>query len=193
MRKFRWMVCFISLATQAQYFNSSAFQLYLGWAGYDTSASFLRPQPDPNEWPMTDQLQLGLGYQYALYQYSLWWFTQSAVSFGYARNYGLSQTQILPAVNALTGLRWNFASQNWRPFVQTGIGLVALFNNPNSSSDSSSPSKQAWMILELGPGLEWVFMNEMSFQIDLGAQAFFDFHHATRFSYAGRFSYLFYF
>lgn len=193
MRRFLCLAFFLSLAANAQYFNNNAFQLYLGWAGFDTTAYFLRPNPDPNMWPTTDQLQIGLGYQYALYNYSLWWVTQSSVSLGYARNYGLSETQMLPAINALTGLRYNFATYAWRPFIMGGIGLFSLFNNPNSATDSSNPSKKAWMILQLGPGLEYVFASEMSFQFDLGAAAYFDFQRETRFSYVAKFSYLFYF
>lgn len=197
MRKYWLLVFFVSSVGNAQYFNSNAFQFQLGWMGFDTTASFLRPTPDLNPWPTTDQIQLGLGYQYALWGYSLWWVTQTAVSLGYARNYNLSKTQVMTGMNVLTGLRYNFATEAWRPFILGGIGVYTLFQNPNQAAANLLPtqpsSSQAWMTFQLGPGLEWFFIDEMSFQLDAGALVFFDFQREARFTYLGRFSYLFYF
>ncbi|MEI6805466.1 MAG: hypothetical protein WCK49_03040 [Myxococcaceae bacterium] len=127
--------------------------------------------------------------------YSLWWVTQTSLSLAYARNYNLSDTQVLAGVNALTGLRYNFMTESWRPFVLGGVGLFTLFNNPNAqqSSTSTTSSSQAWMMLQLGPGLEYIFTDEMSFQFDVGALAFMDFQKSMRFSYTVNLSYLFYF
>jgi hypothetical protein len=196
MKKVLCLTYFFAFAVNAQYFNSNAFQFMLGWTGFDTTAAFLRPNPDPSPWPITDAIKLGLGYQYALSGYSLWWVTQSSLSMAYARHYNLSDTQVLAGVNALTGLRYNFMTQSWRPFILGGIGLLTLFNNPNASqaTGSSTPaSSQAWMMLQLGPGVEYIFTDEMSFQFDVGALAFMDFQNAMRFSYTVNLSYLFYF
>lgn len=193
MRRILWLICFFSFATNAQYFNSNAFQFSLGWTGFDTTAYFLRPSPDPAPWPTTDALSLGLGYQYALSGYSLWWVTQSALSLAYARNWGLSDTQVLAGADALTGLRYNFATLSWRPFILGGIGLHTLFNNPGANITTGNVSQQAWMMAQIGPGIEYIFTDEMSFQLDAGALAFLDFSTATRFSYTVKFSYLFYF
>lgn len=193
MRNYLWLLIWVTSTAHAQFFNSNAFQLTLGWTGFDTTASFLRPIPDPNKWPTTDQAQIGLGYQYALSGYSLWWVTQSALTLGYARNYGLPNTQVLAGINALTGLRYNFSTQAWRPFILGGIGLLTLFTNPNATLQTNNVSKQAWMMVQLGPGIEYIFADEMSLQLDTGALAFFDFATASRFSYTVKLSYLFYF
>ena len=174
----------------AQYFNNNAFQFQLGWMGFDTTANFFNPIP---LWPTTDQVQLGLGYQYALVGYSLWWVTQSSISLGYARNFNMSDTQVLAGVTALTGLRYNFATEAWRPYVMGGIGLFTLFTNPNANTATGQSTSQAWMMVQLGPGLEWIFAEEMSFQLGGGALVFFDFQRPARFSYTANLSYLFYF
>lgn len=160
--------------------------------GADTTAKFLRPVSDAHPWPTTDLLQIGLGYQYALSGYDLWWVTQTALSLGYAKNYGLLDTQVLTGMMAFTGLRYNLATFEWRPFVMGGIGLLTLFTNPNASTTTNT-SAQSWMTFQAGPGLEWVFADEMSFQLETGALAFLDFQLAARFSYVARLSYLFYF
>jgi hypothetical protein len=195
MKKVLLILCLCSATANAQYFNNNAFQFILGWTGFDTTAKFLRPAVDPNPWPTSDQIQLGLGYQYALLGYDLWWVTQSSVSLGYAKNYSLSDTTILAGVQALTGLRYNFMTRAWRPFVGGGIGLYTLFTNPNAAQLQAGiqPSNQAWMMLQVGPGVEYIFTDEMSFQFDVGALAFFDFQREARFSYTAKLSYLFYF
>lgn len=181
------------MTANAQYFNTNAFQFILGWTGFDTTAKFLRPDPDPNKWPSSDQVQIGLGYQYALMGYDLWWVTQSSISLGYAKNYGLADTTILAGIDAMTGLRYNFATVAWRPFVMGGIGLFSIFSNPNAANTSTEPSNKSWMTLQLGPGIEYIFTDEMSFQLDAGALMFMDFQREARFSYAIKLSYLFYF
>lgn len=195
MKRVLWILCFVTSTLHAQYFNNNAFQFQLGWMGFDTTAQFLNPSPNP--WPTTDQIQLGLGYQYDLWDYKLWWVTQTAASFGYARNYGLLDTQILIGLNSLTGLRYNFTTDAWRPFVLGGVGLFVLFQNPNQAANNLLPtpvtSSQAWMTFQVGPGIEWFFADEMSFQLDVGGLVFLDFQREARFSYLGRFSYLFYF
>ncbi|MEI6789571.1 MAG: outer membrane beta-barrel protein [Myxococcaceae bacterium] len=189
MRKYLLLFCLCASVSNAQYFNNNAFQFQLSWTGFDTTAGSFAPAPP---WPTTDQIQLGLGYQYALVGYSLWWVTQASISMGYARNYNLSSTQILMGASALTGLRYNFMTEAWRPYVMAGIGAFTLFNNPNSAAEIK-PSSQAWMTLQLGPGIEWIFAEEMSFQLGAGGLAFFDFQKSPRFSYTANLSYLFYF
>lgn len=193
MRKVSVFLFLFGLSAQAQYFSENAFQVPLiGWMGMNTTANFLRPSPDPDPWPSTDQVQIGLGYQYALSGYDLWWVTQSSLSLGYARNYGLSSDQVLTGFTALTGLRYNFATLTWRPFILGGVGLVTLFTDPNATGQSNT-SARSWMTLQAGPGIEWVFTDEMSVQLETGALIFLDFQRSPRFSYVARLSYLIYF
>lgn len=192
MKKLFLFVCLVAVSGHAQYFNSNAFQFNLTWMGQDTTGYIFRPSPDPNPWPTTDLLQLGVGYQYALSGYELWWVTQSALSLGYARNYNLSSTQVLAGMTAFTGLRYNFATFAWRPFVWGGIGLLTLFTDP-AAPGSSNNTARSWMNFQVGPGIEWIFASEMSFQFDVGGLVFLDFQREARFSYLARLSYLFYF
>ncbi|MES2503647.1 MAG: outer membrane beta-barrel protein [Myxococcota bacterium] len=193
MKKHFLFACLFACIGHAQYFNNNAFQLSVGWMGMDSTASFMTPTNATNPWPTSDQLQIGLGYQYALSGYNLWWVTQSELALGYAKNYGLSDSQILTGITAFTGLRYNFATLAWRPFVMGGVGLLTLFTDPNSVTSTNGTTSRSWMTFQVGPGIEWIFTDEMSFQLETGGLAFLDFQRAARFSYVARLSYLIYF
>ncbi len=191
MKRIVLFALFIAVNANAQYFNSNAFQLpMIGWMGMGTTAGagFLRPDPDPNPWPSTDQLQIGLGYQYALSGYSLWWINQFSIGLGYAKNTTLSSQQVLTGMTALTGLRYNFATLAWRPFISGGVGMTNIFMDASTTTGA-----RAWMNFQAGPGIEWIFTDEMSVQLETGALVFLDFQRDARFSYVARLSYLIYF
>ncbi len=75
-----------------------------------------------------------------------------------------------------------------------GVGLFTLFSNPNGPLNANgATASQAWMLFQAGPGIEYIFTDEMSFQFDAGALAMLDFKNQARFSYVAKLSYLFYF
>lgn len=168
-------------AAKAQYFGNNAFQApIVGWRGLATTANWA-----DDKWFSTDQLQLGFGYLRALSGYKLWLVSQSVVGFGYARESLMPLTQVIVSLNLATGLRYNFLERRVRPFVTGLVEYLQFFNDGGRY--------RAFAGLGFGPGIEWIFGNDMSVQLETGAQAMIDFYNPARYSWTARLSYLIYF
>lgn len=152
----------------AQYFRSTA--LRLPFAGYTVSDSWL-PWNDGNPFLLSDQGGGGVGFMVALWDYKLWYVIETGVSFGRTRQFQNTGYVDLPGVtigiNGSTGLRFNFAEQRWRPFVQVLAEVKQDFQQGIQLPFLLGPRG--------GFGLEWICFDEMSFQLDLSYAALFNF------------------
>lgn len=172
-----------SIPCQAQYFNRSAMQLPLiGWMGLDTTASALVLK-NAKPWQSSDQVQIGFGYMHAIWSYNLWWITQGAVAFGFETN---TASNILIGINASSGLRYNFMTEYWRPFLAGQVEYLQFFHQ-------TSNTQNWWLGFLLGPGVEWIFADDMGLQLETGMHVLSDFSNPVRFAWSARLSYQLYF
>ena len=190
MTLIRVLVLFIlcSIPSQAQYFNRNALQLPLvGWMGLGTTAPAL-VLPNAKPWQSSDQVQPGFGYMHAIWSYNLWWIVQTAVTFGFEANTTSNGTSnIIIGLNASSGLRYNFMTEYWRPFLAGQFEYLQFFHQSNNNAQTY------WLCFLLGPGVEWIFADDMGLQLETGAHILSDFSTLPRFVWSARLSYQLYF
>ena len=175
----------------AQYFGTDALQMpFVGWMGLGTTASSMQLK-NAQPWQSTDQVQIGFGYMHALYDYSLWWVVQTAASFGFAQNFSQDTSRVIFGVNASTGLRYNFMQETVRPFVQGQFEYVQFFHQQVTTQLTSSSNY--WLGFLAGPGIEWIFGDDMGVQLEAGGHVLTDFSDPVRFAWNTRLSYMLYF
>ena len=184
-----WLALGLSQTSSAQYFGNNAFQApFIGWMGFDTTPVKLNDDKNLQPWQTTDQVQLGFGYMRTLMSgYRLWYTAQTAVGFGYAKNYGQAAHLVLIGLNFGTGLRYKFLEKRHRPFIAGQFEYLQFFNLGDGSG------RAFWIGLLFGPGYEWIFANNMGIQLETGAHLLFDLLNPARMTWTARLSYMLYF
>ena len=133
-------------------FGNHSIQLpLLGWAGYDTTMDFINTDP----WGMSDNLQLGVGYQGAIDK-PLWWSTETVLGVG---SYKLSNIQVG------IGLLYFLEDGDFQPFFGIYAQYLQFFD---STGLLSARGASYWLGLKPVVGIEVFLVEDFSLQLKLG-------------------------
>ena len=134
----------LSSAVNSESYAHHSIQLpVVGWAGYDTSMGFINSE----SWGMSDNFQLGLGYQGAIDK-PLWWSTETVLGVG---SYKLSNVQVS------IGLLYFFANGDFQPFCGLDIQYLQIFEDASF-----------WAGLKPVVGVELFLIEDFSLQFKVG-------------------------
>lgn len=187
-------MCFLMLSGMssdafAQYFARNSVQLpCVGWLGLDSSFSGAN---DPT-WGADDQIQVGTGYARDLSALKLWWITETAFGISYVNYPGAPSSRMAISIQGGTGIKYNFLVQYWRPFIGLMAEVFQIFNFQDSRfiSEVAAPT---WGALRPMLGLEWMFANDMSLEVESGYIMLINFEDPVRHSALVRLAYRLYF
>lgn len=167
-----------SSAAHAQFRNNGIQLPAVGYTGMGWSTDWLfNGLLNQQRWGTSDQVNLGVGYFRAV-GYNLWLDNQVLLGAGTGLSVGATQAPVFSLMIS-TGLRYNFLDEKHRPYVMGHIQYLQLFYDPSVIQDIPRndvlQGASLWVGPRLGAGYEWFFAEEMSFQGELGAAAFFNF------------------
>jgi hypothetical protein len=186
MRIAPWLVlsCLAFAATPAgaQYFRNQGVQLpnvgYLGLGTWDYAINGGGPAGSNNPgWNIWDQPTLGAGYFRAL-GYQLWFDGQAAIGASTTVLSTSDRGEPVLTLSLSTGIRYMFLEERIRPYLGAHIhylqlialtGTDAIANIPGNNFLGNTP-----FFVGLRPcgGIEWVFGDELSLQLEAGLIGF---------------------
>jgi hypothetical protein len=182
------LVFLVLLGAQAhaQYFARNSVQLpSVGWMAMDSTMGTV----NPILWGLNDQVQIGTGYGRDLYDLRLWWVTETAIGFAGVNYPGAPSSRIAITFEAETGVKYNFLNQRWRPFVGFMVGFLQIFNAYRSAFYPYLLTGFSWGTIRPMVGLEWIFTNDMSFELESGYVLLTNFENPVRHSVMARLGY----
>jgi hypothetical protein len=148
----------------AQYFRNNAFTIKAGWMGLGStwdSATGLKM------WNMSDQVQIGAGYSYAL-GYQLWLDTSATLGMGALRipDDEFGGQQLIADLTIDTGLRYNFLEERVRPFISGHINYLQVVTPSAQIPANTLTGAPFWVGARVGGGLELFHVDEQSVLIE---------------------------
>lgn len=156
-----FLACALVIATplHSQYLGVHAFQLPA--LGFMSMESF----------QVTPQATFGLGYSQLLAT-NLWGLVNTAIGYGKTIADGDKSTRLGTAQGQL-GLKYNFLSENWRPFFGTYVQYLHLLGPP-VSDDNGNLLAVSFVGLRPSIGLEWFVWSDMSLEAEAGYVLYFN-------------------
>lgn len=174
---------------QAQYFARNCVQLpSIGWMAMDSSFA----RVNPYTWGVNDMVQIGTGYARDLLDLKLWWVSETSVGFGQVNLPGAPASRVAITVQGSTGLRYNFHTERWRPFTGFMLEIFQIFNQQPDpyGFQTATPT---WAALRPFAGIEWIFTDDMSVELQAGYILLINFEDPVRQSIMARVAYKLYF
>jgi hypothetical protein len=174
------LTCFVvvvalgAAAPAAAQFRNNGVQLpnvgYMG-LGSTFDPAYDAITGDPSPWNTSDHATIGAGIFTAL-GYDLWFDNQAAIGMGLEIEVGNGRTDRAPvfSLSISSGLRYNFMNERIRPFVSTHVHYLQLINPGGATLPQNFflEGQPFWVGLRGGGGIEWIFGDEMSVQIEAG-------------------------
>lgn len=179
-----------SSGLHAQYFSRNSVQLpSVGWMAMDSSFGAVNDV----KWGINDQFQIGSGYARDLVDLKLWWLNETALGFGHVNLPGAPSSRVAVSFHGATGLKYNFRTERWRPFVGLMFEILQIFNTQARSEFLFELATPTWGGFRPMLGLEWIFSNDMSVEAEAGYILLMNFEDPIRHSAMARFAYRIYF
>lgn len=122
-----------------------------------------------NSFDVTPQTTVGLGYSHLLTE-NLWGLVHTAIGYGKTEYDGAKETR-LGTVQGHLGLKYNFLTENWRPYSALYIQYLHLLGESIANSGLQA-LPVSWVGLRPSAGLEYFFWNEMSLELEAGYVAY---------------------
>lgn len=145
------------------------------------------------KWGLNDSIQIGTGYARDLYDLRLWWINESAIGFARVNAPGAPSSRIAVTVQGSTGLKYNFFTERWRPFLGFMLEIFQIFNAQTEAYLSHTIAAPTWGAFRPMAGIEWLFDDDMSFEAQAGYVLMLNFEDPVRHSLVSRLAYRLYF
>jgi hypothetical protein len=168
------LMCAAATTAHAQYFRNAGVRGHVGWLGLGSSMDGLF---NKKLWNATDQVTFGATGFYSI-GYNTWYEATAVLGFGGVRiaSPGVPNPVVISLQVDLAGFRYMFLEERFRPYVAAGLPVMTLFGNafpgdlPANSFLGSAP---IWIGGRVGGGIEYIFGDEMSLNLDVGVTGFF--------------------
>lgn len=180
----------LSAAPQSQAassFRNQGMIVNTGWTGLGTTMAWANA-PLQNPWGGSDAFNLGAGYFHA-FGYNLWMDYTATLGFLTASAANQAQPQTVVSLNASYGMRYNFMTRNFRPYVGGNLDYLQFFNFEGTSikGNQALGNQALWVGLRPKAGFEYIFLDEMGLTFDVGPIVYFNLDNPpVKFSYTAR-------
>jgi hypothetical protein len=169
------LLCSAATSAHAQTFRNAGVRGHVGWLGLGSTMDALF---DATLWNTTDQVTFGATGFYSI-GYSTWYEATAVVGFGGVRSVsptGIANPVVISLQVDLAGVRYMFLDERFRPYVAAGLPVMTLLGNAKKNdlpANTFLANTPVWIGARVGGGIEYIFEDEMSFNLDVSATGFF--------------------
>jgi hypothetical protein len=168
------LMCAAASSARAQYFRNAGVRGHVGWLGLGSSMDGLFGK---KLWNATDQVTFGATGFYSI-GYDTWYEATAVLGFGGVRiaSPGVPNPIVVSLQVDLAGFRYMFLEERFRPYVAAGLPVMSLFGNAAAGDVPANTflgSVPIWIGARVGGGIEYIFVDEMSLNLDVGLTGFF--------------------
>ena len=155
----------------AQFFRNNSLGPQVGWLGLGTTFD---PLLGP-AWNIHDNPTLGVDWKLALPLDGLRLDNQLALGGSSVRISDVANIEPIFSLSWSIGIRYDFLVERLRPFVSAHVQylqIIPFTAAPAIATNSLLGNKPFWVGPRLGGGVEYIFADEMSIALEVGATAF---------------------